>query len=480
MSFLNTTNKKCALVIGINYNGNANAKLNGCINDTVKINNFLVNKCGFNINNIDTLTDDTTIKPTKHNIINSIRKLTKKVRDEGIKEVWFSYSGHGAYLQNNSFGDEKDGNDEALVPLDYSSNGLIRDDQLYNLLVKELPLDCNLFSIIDACHSGTSLDLPYVYRIDTGIQLHRNQDNLCNVLKISGCRDSQTSADAYINGKYQGALTFSFLKTMDELDYCFTSKQIISRIKTYLNENGYPQIPTLSLSKEELLNELVMGDRNNQYLNNSNINIYLEGDSWCNQESSWNILSLKDNKLVFSEDKKFYTRNEKVNFKLNLQDGRYLLILKDTYGDGGILGNIKYLSSNKIIRSFNFSKGTYTSIDFEVDSNNMLNGIKKNIKFNINCDYYGVSESKWNIIDSLGQNILSSDKIFTKSNESQELDIQLETGTYKIKVMDTYGDGGIDGVVTDLDLNKSILVFKWSNLDWSVNNGYVSYYTFNI
>ena len=46
--------------------------------------------------------------------------------------------------------------------------------------------------------------------------------------------------------------------------------------------------------------------------------------------------------------------------------------------------------------------------------------------------------------------------------------------------MDSYGDGGYDGKVIDLDLDKSILVFKWSNLDWSTNNGYISYYTFNV
>ena len=31
-----------------------------------------------------------------------------------LREVWLSYSGRGAYLQNNSFGDEKDGNDEGF------------------------------------------------------------------------------------------------------------------------------------------------------------------------------------------------------------------------------------------------------------------------------------------------------------------------------------------------------------------------------
>ena len=156
----------------------------------------------------------------------------------------------------------------------------------------------------------TALDLPYVYRIDTGIETHRREHNLANILKISGSRDSQTSADAYINGKYQGALTFSFLKTMDELDYCLTSKQIIGKLKEYLNQSGYPQIPTLSMSKKNLLNELVMGDSNN-IMKNPNILIHLSGDSWCNQESSWNILSLKDNKLLLQMIKNFIPKMRK-------------------------------------------------------------------------------------------------------------------------------------------------------------------------
>ena len=43
-------------------------------------------------------------------------------------------------------------------------------------------------------------------------------------------------------------------------------------------------------------------------MKNPNILINLKGDSWCNQESTWNILSLRDNKLLFSNDKKFYTK----------------------------------------------------------------------------------------------------------------------------------------------------------------------------
>lgn len=477
MSFLNTSYNKCALVIGINYTGIQGAELNGCITDTKRISDFLIDRCSYSDNNIDLLTDDTLLKPTKQNIINAIKKFVQKIKDDDIREAWFSYSGHGSYLNNNSIGDEQDNQDEALVPLDYFNSGLIRDDELYNLMVKMIPKTCTLFAIVDACHSGTSLDLPYVYRTDSGLQKHRNEENLANILKISGCRDTQTSADAFINGKYQGALTFSFLKTMDELDYNFTSKQLVSRVKKYLNENGYPQIPTLSLSDESLLDELLMGDNiDGDY----NINIYMEGDAWCNLESSWNILSLKDNSLIFSRDKKFYTRNDKINFKLNLQDGRYILVLKDSYGDGGIKGNISYIKNSNNIKDFIFAKGTYKSIDFEVGGENDLNTNKKKIRFEINCDYYGLSESKWNVIDSLGNNVFPKDKVFDKSNDKQNIDIELEEGNYQLKCSDTYGDGGIDGKVIRIIDNKSLLSFKWSNLNWSNNDGYQQLYNFKV
>ena len=71
---------------------------------------------------------------------------------------------------------KKDYQDEALVPLDYNTAGLIRDDQLYNIFIKNIPSDCNVFCMVDACHSGTVLDLPYVYRLDTGINVNRNDE----------------------------------------------------------------------------------------------------------------------------------------------------------------------------------------------------------------------------------------------------------------------------------------------------------------
>ena len=476
MSFLNTEHNKCGLVIGINYENDDNAKLNGCINDTSNICNFLKSRCGYSDSNIQLLTDNTNVKPTRQNIINAIQVLVQKVKDIDSKEVWFSYSGHGSYLHTSNSSEETDSQDEALVPLDYRTQGLIRDDTLYQILVKALPDDCNLFCIIDACHSGTALDLPYLYRIDTGVTQQREPENIANIVKLSGCRDSQTSADAYIQGKYQGALTFAFLKCMDDLDYNFTPKHLVQRCKHYLNSNNYPQIPTMTFSQPDFIDKQIMGEGESV---DYNINLYLEGDSWCNQESSWNILSIQENKLLFASDRRFYARNEKINYQLNLPDGKYILILKDSYGDGGISGRISNSTNYKTVKNFNFSNGTYQSIEFEV-SQEILNTSKRELNIEIRGDYYSRSESSWNIRDSLGNYIYHENQKFTETNEIQKVNLKLEPGTYYFKCMDSYGDGGINGLVKD-KLNKKVLLkFKWANQNWKGNEGYEQYFKFKV
>lgn len=74
----------------------------------------------------------------------------------------FYYFGHGSQ-QRNIKGEEKDGYDETLWPLDFE-NGVIVDDEINEILVKPLPDDVRLHAFVDASHSGTVLDLPFFYR----------------------------------------------------------------------------------------------------------------------------------------------------------------------------------------------------------------------------------------------------------------------------------------------------------------------------
>ena len=74
----------------------------------------------------------------------------------------FFYSGHG--LRQPDFNkDEDDGFDETICPVDFRKAGLILDNDLNSLIVRPLKHGVTLHAIVDACHSGTILDLPNVY-----------------------------------------------------------------------------------------------------------------------------------------------------------------------------------------------------------------------------------------------------------------------------------------------------------------------------
>jgi hypothetical protein len=70
--------------------------------------------------------------------------------------------GHGGKLRDDD-GDEKDGYDETLVPLDYATAGQIRDDDLYKMLVARLKEGVFATFVMDCCHSGSVLDLPFTF-----------------------------------------------------------------------------------------------------------------------------------------------------------------------------------------------------------------------------------------------------------------------------------------------------------------------------
>lgn len=76
----------------------------------------------------------------------------------------FYFSGHGL-RQPDFYEDELDGFDETICPVDFKTEGMILDNEINDSIVRPLKKGVTLHAIIDACHSGTILDLPYVYNI---------------------------------------------------------------------------------------------------------------------------------------------------------------------------------------------------------------------------------------------------------------------------------------------------------------------------
>jgi len=158
------TGRTKALLIGINYTGHQQGELSGCVNDVRMMKRFIEEQ-GFrnDKDSMKILTDDphfSDAAPTGQNIIAAMRWLVMDAQPGD--SLFFHYSGHGGQMPDDN-GDEADGMDETLIPVDYQTGGQIRDDLIYKLLVAPLPADVHLLSVFDCCHSGTILDLPYIF-----------------------------------------------------------------------------------------------------------------------------------------------------------------------------------------------------------------------------------------------------------------------------------------------------------------------------
>lgn len=152
---------KRALLIGINYTGQPGA-LTGCHNDVANMKEFLMDVHKFEEKNIAVLIDDgENYLPTKANIFWAIQSLVRNSRSGDV--VFTHFSGHGGRVKDTD-GDEADGFDECLVPVNFKQAGFIKDDDLYTALVGPMARGVTVTSLMDCCHSGTVLDLPYEFK----------------------------------------------------------------------------------------------------------------------------------------------------------------------------------------------------------------------------------------------------------------------------------------------------------------------------
>lgn len=150
--------KAKALLIGINYLGQ-DFELQGCVNDVLAVEAFLLLQ-GYAGDDIRVLVDDGQHDaPTAARILEGFRWLVRGAADGD--SLYFHFSGHGSFVPDAS-GDEVDGQDETILPLDYNEKGVFTDDLLLQELVLPLPQGCRLTCLVDACHSKSALDLPYV------------------------------------------------------------------------------------------------------------------------------------------------------------------------------------------------------------------------------------------------------------------------------------------------------------------------------
>lgn len=263
---------KRAVLIGINKYQVPGSDLSGCVNDVKNLSQALKTYYGFAEKDVTTLTD---LQATKKAMERAIKKLIAGGKKGDV--LLLHYSGHGSNVPDDN-GDEADKRDEILCPTDLDWKDTLRDDWLRKTFNK-LRSGVSLTVIMDCCHSGTITraitppDAPKKERFlpcpldlmatESGRKLRgtlrgqagrapRGRKRKSDVvhaeipeLLITGCRDTQTSADAKIDGTYNGALTYYLVESIKEAEGKLTYRELHQRTVAKLKKNDFDQVPQL-------------------------------------------------------------------------------------------------------------------------------------------------------------------------------------------------------------------------------------------
>jgi hypothetical protein len=135
--------------------------LTGCHDDLNNVLKYLTEVQGFKEEECLILMDDGAHHlPTKKNIMTAFRLITEYSQPGDV--VFVHYSGHGGQTRNKNH-TETSGYDSTIIPVDYQTAGQIIDDDIFKTLVLPMKAGIHATVLMDSCHSGTVLDLPYKF-----------------------------------------------------------------------------------------------------------------------------------------------------------------------------------------------------------------------------------------------------------------------------------------------------------------------------
>jgi len=262
--------KKMALLVGINDYKGVN-DLQGCINDVTNVRSILKTFFAFDNSEIRVLTDS---RATKKNIIARLDKMVKVAVNGDF--LIFHFSGHGSQIRDREGDELSDHMDELICPYDMNwDDGFISDDLLSESL-QQLKKGVRMEIILDSCHSGTATrDLTtrpadtVVAAGNTRLRFMRpptdiecrylgdeeslkrtrsftaDKEITLNHILWAGCKDNQTSEDAFIEGHFNGAFSYYFCKHVRETGGSIARGDLYTRVKNSLRYNSFSQVPQL-------------------------------------------------------------------------------------------------------------------------------------------------------------------------------------------------------------------------------------------
>lgn len=254
--------RKRAFMVGISHYDTALTgyqwnNINGV--EDIKLLEPVLKKQGFYLT---TLIDE---QATYQNITTQLSSFINKTKKGDI--VYLHFSSHGQPVEDLN-GDEEDGWDEAIVPIDayklykkdtYEGKNHILDDQI-NKFVKKLREKIGpsgfLYVVIDACHAGTSsrandetvrgtkVGFTYnnkVFKPSTSKQSNYKVEasaKLANVLFIEACRPNQVNMEIKVGDKRYGPLSYNIAQALSAKPLSLNAEEFLNNIKASILHNG--------------------------------------------------------------------------------------------------------------------------------------------------------------------------------------------------------------------------------------------------
>lgn len=145
--------------------------------------------------------------------------------------IFFHYSGHG-YQTIDQDGDEIDGYDEIFL------GHTMRDDYIWDQFVSKLPETTHIFALIDACHAGSGMDMPYVWRDGKWILSKKKKIMAnCRGYSLSACNDGQcASQDIGHTTGFAGSLTAGVCDSGKLMDFIYDPFKLYAMLQPRLKK----------------------------------------------------------------------------------------------------------------------------------------------------------------------------------------------------------------------------------------------------
>lgn len=234
------------LAMGINYKGSS-MELNGCLHDAGMWSGRMKAKKFASV----TLIEETAA--TKAAMVAALKETLSKCPPKGLCVL--TYSGHGTIVPPGN---------QAWVPYDFDwkkPDTWLTYDEIDRMLIQYEQAGVRVVIISDSCHSAAdprrhmrSMNAhptrfrylpppPDMVARTVGYPFGRNvvtadQDDIL----LAGCRKEQTSADAYIDGRYWGAFSYACDRALTK-DPALSYQGAVLQARAYLAREGYDQVP---------------------------------------------------------------------------------------------------------------------------------------------------------------------------------------------------------------------------------------------